>query len=375
MAAGLVSCFSKDKDKETKKENTAGADSAGSNIVQLSAAQIKNAGIETGKPEMKDLPVLLKVNGTVDVPPQNMATVSFPSGGYLKSTTLLPGMQVRKGQHIAIMEDPAFIQLQQDYLTGETKLQYLHKEYERQHLLNESKAVSDKIYEQAQSEYRTASIMVSALKQKLLLLGINPEKLNENTISRTVPILAPISGYVSSVKVNIGKYVSPSDVLFEIVDNSDLHLALIVFEKDLYALRTGQQVLTSPAGDSSKSYPAHIVLVGKLVDSNRSALVHCHFQAPEPSLLPGTFMNAVIRTSQQSGIAVPDDAVVQSGSVHYIFVQQQPGRFLLTPVTPGESNNGFTILQNEDQRLLQSVIIRKNAYAALMRLKNTGEDE
>src|SRR5690242_12104950 len=101
------------------------------NSVELSDAQLKNADIQTGKIEQRSISSLLKVNGYIDVPPQNMVSVSVPLGGYLKSTKLLPGMYIKKGESIAIMEDQQYITLQQDYLTAKTKLDFYAGEYHR----------------------------------------------------------------------------------------------------------------------------------------------------------------------------------------------------------------------------------------------------
>ncbi|MEO5891912.1 MAG: efflux RND transporter periplasmic adaptor subunit [Ferruginibacter sp.] len=367
----FFSCTSASNDKEVEKKQPTGNDST----VLLTEAQIKNAAIEMGKPEMKSIPTLLKVNGVIDVPPQNMATVSFPSGGYLKETALLPGMSIKKGQVIAIMEDPSFIQLQQDYLVAETKSQLLFKEYTRQKLLNETKATSDKVLEQVTSEYNSALITSSAFKQKLLLLGINPARLTAATISSSVPVLAPISGFVSSVNVNVGKYVNPTDVLFELVNTDDLHIALTVFEKDLPLIRTGQKVVAYLTGDSTKSFYGSVVLVSKALDSNRSAMVHCHFANPVPKLIPGTFLSASIYIDNSTGIGVPDQAIVQSGNLQYIFVQTKTGEFTMKQVAPTVSHQGFTFLQTNNQDLLQATIIKTNAYAAFMKLKNKGAEE
>ena len=89
----LLSCSSNDK-KATENK----AEVVNESIVTLTDAQIKNAGIQTGKPQLGSMSSILKVNGIVDVPPQNMVSVSFPLGGYLKSTHLLPGMKVSNGR-------------------------------------------------------------------------------------------------------------------------------------------------------------------------------------------------------------------------------------------------------------------------------------
>src|SRR6478735_51960 len=357
----LFSCSQ--KQAETNTTTTTKQDTA-SNTVMLTDAQIKNAGIEVGKPEMRSMASQLKVNGLIDVPPQSMITVSFPLGGYVKSTDLLPGMHISKGQPLAVMQDPSFVQMQEDYLMAKTKLAFLQKETDRQKLLNTTKATSDKVYEQTMSDYESQKVIVSALRQKLLLIGIQPDGLTDANIRSTVAIPAPISGYVSSVNVNVGKYVNPSDVLFELVNTGDLHLALTVFEKDLPNIHPGQRVEAYLTSDTTKMYPAEVILAGKTLDSNRSAMVHCHFIGAEPPLLPGMFMNASIQLTNISSLSVPEDAVVRSGSKEYVFVEKSPKQFELTQVQRTVSGNGFVAINSNDNDLSNQNVIVKNAYAA-----------
>lgn len=364
----LAGCYAKEEKAESVPRQNTGT------TVTLTEAQIKNAGIVTGNPEMRNMQVTLRVNGVIDVPPQNMVTVSSPSGGYLKSTRLLPGMRVNKGQVLAVVEELSFVQMQEDYLTAQVKLSFLQKEYERQKLLNSTKTTSDKVFEQTTGDYQSQKIMVKALHEKLLLIGINPDKLNENTISRTVNIYAPIKGYVTAVHVNPGRYVSPTDVLFELVNPDDLHLALTVFEKDVLAVKPGQKVKAYLVNDTSKTYDAEVILVGKTLDSNRSTLVHCHFTGATPVLPPGMFVNADIQVTSNTVVSVPEEAVVRSGDKEYIFVERKAMQFDMIPVTTGASQNGFVAIGFAGNDLLNQVIIKKNAYAALMKMKNTGEE-
>ncbi|MBE7171541.1 MAG: efflux RND transporter periplasmic adaptor subunit [Williamsia sp.] len=363
----LGGCFAKQEEAEPAPPQKSG------NTVELTDAQLKNAGILTGRPAFRDMQGTLKVNGLVDVPPQNKITVSFPSGGYLKSTGLLPGMRVKKGQVLAVMEDQSFVQLEQDFLTAQVRLVQLQKEYERQKLLNASKSTSDKVFEQTSGDYQSQRILVKSLQEKLLLIGIRPEGLNENTISRNVNIYAPITGYITAVHVNPGKYVSPSDILFELIDPDDLHLVLTVFEKDVLTIHPGQKIKTSLVSDASSSYEAEVRLVGKLLDSNRSVEVHCHFTGPTPPLFPGMFVNAEIAVTNSHVIAVSDEAVVRSGEKEYVFVQEKPAQFGMIPVTTGASHDGFTAITSAATDLTGKIIITKNAYAALMKLRNLGD--
>ena len=185
--------------------------------VSLTDAQIKSANIELGKLEEREISTTLKLNGKIDVPPQNMISVSMPLGGFLKSTKLLPGMHVKEGEIIATMEDQQYIQLQQEYLTEKSKLVFSENEYRRQKELNLSKASSDKVFQQSEMEFKNQRITLSALSEKLRLIHINPESLSEASLSRSINIYSSIDGFVSKVNVNIGKYVTPSDIIFELI--------------------------------------------------------------------------------------------------------------------------------------------------------------
>jgi cobalt-zinc-cadmium efflux system membrane fusion protein len=158
-------------------------------------------------------------------------------GGYLRSTKLLPGMHVSRGEVIAVVEDQALIQLQQDYLVAVAKLGFLQQEFERQKLLNENKVNADKVYQQAQADYSSQKVMVKGYSEKLKLVGINPVKLSEDNVSKSVAVHSPINGFVSKVNVNIGKYVTGTDILFELINPDDMHAALTIYEKILPKLK------------------------------------------------------------------------------------------------------------------------------------------
>lgn len=343
--------------------------------VSLTPEQLQNAGILTGRAERRRMVSTLRVNGMIDVPPQNMVSVSFPLGGYLKSTRLLPGMPVRKGQAIAVLEDPQLIQLQQDYLMGKARLQYQEAEWRRQQELNAGKAGSDKALQQAQADFAAQKIQVKALGEKLLLIGLNPQTLTEDNLSRGVSVYAPIDGFVSAVNVNIGKYVNPTDVLFELVNPRDAHLNLTVFEKDMPNLRVGQRALARANDRPDKVYPARIRLVGRHLNDMRAAEVHCEFDRPDPALIPGMYMSADIEVVEENALAVPESAVVRWENRYFVFVQKSPGEFELTEVETGAPDGGYIpISAKGDSSLDTANLVLENAYALLMKMKNTAEE-
>lgn len=367
LTTGLMACGS-DPKKEPVKEDTP------ADIVLLTPGQISTAGIETGIVEKKTINSELKVNGMVDVPPQNIVSVSFPLGGYLKTSKLLPGMHVSRGEVIAIMEDPALVQLQQDYLMAQARLVYLEQDLARQRMLNENKVNADKVYQQAQADHTAQKVLVRGLSEKLRLIGMNPDRLTESTISRSVPVYSPINGFVSKVNVNIGKYVNPADVLFELINPDDMHAALTVFEKDIARVKPHQKVMVTFVDEPDREYECEVLLVTRNVDADRSALVHCHFEKQPDRLLPGMFLNARIMVHNVNALVVPDEAVVRYGNTEYVLQEESAGRFRLLEVATGARQGGLVEISSKAAELEGKKIIMRNPYPALSKLKNAAED-
>ncbi len=345
------------------------------NTITLTGAQYKNAKIELGKLENRSISTTLKLNGKIDVPPQNMISVSTPLGGFLKSTKLLPGMHVKKGEVLATMEDQQYIQLQQEYLTVKSKLIYAEGEYNRQKELNLSKASSDKVFQQADMDYKNQKINASALAEKLRLININPESLNESNLSRKINICSSIDGFVSKVNVNIGKYVNPSDILFELINPADIHLNLKVFEKDIDKLSIGQKLLAFNNNQPNKKYPCEIILISQDLSTDRSADVHCHFDAYDKTLLPGMYMNAEVEIKSSNASSINSDAIVNFEGKDYLFIFKKTNQFEMVEIKKGSSENNYTevaILNRRDIVALPIVI--KGAYTVLMQLKNKPEN-
>ncbi|MDZ7647870.1 MAG: efflux RND transporter periplasmic adaptor subunit [Cytophagales bacterium] len=367
VVATVVSCGS-------KNETPASADSTHvENSVTLSAAQLKNSEIVLGKIEQKSISSVLKVNGRIDVPPQNIISISVPMGGYLKYTKLLPGMHLSKGEVIAMMEDQQYIQLQQDFLTAKARLIFAANEYNRQKELNQSKASSDKVFQQTEVDYTTEKINVKSLAERLKLIGINPDKLDENTISKSINIYSPIDGYVSKVNVNIGKFTQPSEVLFELINPADIHLALTIFEKDLSKLSIGQKLFAYTNSQPDKKYECEIILIGKNLSTERSTEVHSHFENYDKSLIPGMYMNAEIEIQNNTVYALPEEAIVRFENNQYVFLAETDTRFTIQEIKTGDVEKGFVEIIS-GVGLTDKKIVIKGAYNLLMAMKNKVEE-
>jgi membrane fusion protein, heavy metal efflux system len=367
----LVSC-GKNTDLETPKASQKVNSAVAGETVSFSPQQLTNSGVEVGTPQRENVSGVLTLAGSVSIPPQGIISVSFPLGGYLKSTDLLPGMPVRKGQVLAYLEDLQYIELQQNYLTAKERFLLAVSEFNRQRDLNATKASSDKVFQQAKAEMESQRILMNALGQKLDLIGINPSKLQADHISRRIAIHSPINGMVAKVHANVGKYTSPTEVLFELLDLSDVHLVLTVFEKDLAKLAVGQPIVAYTNSESGKKYSAEILLINKNLNQDRMAEVQCHFKNYSVSLVPGTFMNADVSVKTKEALTVPEEAIVRWENKYYVFTDQGNGAFYPVEVRAGLVNQGKQQIEGVGITD-QTKLVIKNAYALLLKMKNTEE--
>ena len=350
-------------------------------IVELRDDQVKLANVQTGKIEMRSLSGTLKVNGIVSASPQNLATICAPMSGFVKSTTLMPGNPVKKGQVIVVIENQEFVDIQQDYLEAKNKLGFAEAEFKRHTELFKEDVYSEKNVQQVTADYKNLQAKVNALEQKLVLISINPAGLNENTISRSISLVSPINGYVEAVNVNLGKYVVPTDVMFKIVNNDVLFLELTLFEKDANKVVKGQKIRFY-INNETEQHDAVITQTGQSISMDRTYKVYASVTGSCKNVLPGMYVNAIIETSGNLVTALPSEAVVSFDDKDYIFIfeknKQEGGKtfteYKMIKVKKGVTDGGFTeIIIPESVHISQASIVISGAYVLLSAMKNGGE--
>ena len=384
----VISCLSCSKNGEKESENAVEHESheETESMVGLTKEQYETAGIETGSIGIRNLSNVVTANGNIDIPPQNLVSISAPMGGFVRKTDLLQGMSVKKGQLLAVVENPDFIQIQQDYLETESKLEYAQLEYKRQSDLGKENVNAQKTIQQSFSEVKIQKARLAGLKERLLTAGINMKNLSDGIIVNKASILSPINGSVTTVNVNLGKYVNPTDVMFEIVDTHHLHVELSVFENDIPKIKLGQLVRFTINSSPGKEHLAEVYLINQRINEDRTVRVHCHLTKDEPGLLPENFVKAVIETGANPVPSLPDQAIVDFEGKSYIFIQNEGKAaekenkagitFEMKEITKGVSENGFSEVRfpaGFDGSGKQ--IVLKGAYALLSQLKNSGEEE
>lgn len=343
--------------------------------VILTAAQFNSIGIQLGKLESRAVSSTIKANGMLDVPPQNFVTVSAILGGFVKETKLLQGMKVSHGQVIAVMQDPAYIQLQQDYLQSKSQLEFYESEFKRQQELAKENINAAKTLQQAQSNFLSATANVEGLKEKLKLINIPLSKLEDGDIQSEINIYSPINGYVTQVNVNIGMHVNPTDVLFKIVDTKHLHAEIIVYEKDISKIKIDQRVRIQLSNESAERI-ARVYLIGKAISLERTISVHCHLEKEDDALLPGMYLSALFETSIGNVPTLPEEAVVNFEGSDYAFMatNQDQLEYQMIKITKGVSALGYVQVTLPEDVEPNSSFVVKGAYDLLGYLKNTEEE-
>ncbi|MES2587719.1 MAG: efflux RND transporter periplasmic adaptor subunit [Bacteroidota bacterium] len=319
LLLGFTSCNSSTEPKEhTEKEDNHAESSI--KEVELNEAQYKASSIVLGTFEMKNLSEVINANGYTKLPPQNQADVSVFIGGVIKTINVIEGEFVKLGQTLATIESLEFTKLQEAYLTSKSNLELLSLEYDRQKTLNEENINSRKTFQKAKSEYEIEKVRLASLKKQLNTLNLST---SDNTVS-VMSIKAPISGYITEVNIKIGTNAEVGKPLFSIVDNSKMHLDLLVYEKDLQKVKAGQNVHFILTNQDNTSIKGKIFSVGKAFENEtKSVAVHADILNDKQMLIPGMYVNALIDVGYNSVSALPLDAIVKADGREFIFVLEE----------------------------------------------------
>ncbi|TDP03325.1 efflux RND transporter periplasmic adaptor subunit [Flavobacterium sp. 245] len=383
---GMLNSCNEKKAEETKEEEKSTTE------VALTESQYKTVGIETGFVEDRNLNKIIKANGYTTVPPQNSAEVSTLIGGTVKDIYVLEGTYVNKGKVLATIQNLEVIEMQEEYHSATANIEYLQLEYNRQKTLSDENVNPRKIFQEVKAKLATERARAQAAKNKLEALHVATKG-----SSSLVPIVAPINGYVGKINIAKGAFANTGVSLFEVVDNSQMHLDLNVYEKDLGSISVGQVIDFVLTNQSNKSIKGKIFGINKSF-SNESKTVAVHAKidpADAKGLIPGMYVSANINITNTTVPALPKDAVVKNADKYFVFVQQEGNieeeqehkeaknekahekeiHFKAIEVIPGTTDLGFTEVKFVDKINSDSKIVTKGAFYLLSAMKGGGEHE
>ncbi|ASE61190.1 efflux RND transporter periplasmic adaptor subunit [Chryseobacterium indologenes] len=371
VALVLSSCSGKKEEEKTVYENTTFRKNT-ENTVHLTEKQMQSVGVTTITIQDRNMEKLVRLNGKAEIAPSHISSVSSIMGGHIKSINVINGSHFRKGQVLAVVEDPQFIQLQQDYLVTKAQLEAARLNFNRQKDLNTSKASSDKTMQTAQADYSTLSATLKGLEEKLRIIGINTKGLSTGNIRSKINIYAPFTGFVSKILVNNGQYINPADTLFELIDPSGLLLELKVFENDMNDVKAGQEIIVYNNQNPDVKSNAKIVSVVPSIETGGSATAIAKLSSINSQFVKGMYINAEVNISSRFTQGLPNEAVVSFENKTYVFEDLGKSNYKMVPVITGISDDQFTEIIKADF-LKNKKIVQKGAYSLLMMLKNKAE--
>lgn len=384
FAVTLISCNEK-KAEEPQEEESSQTE------VALNESQYKTVGIETGFVENRNLNKVIKANGYTTVPPQNSAEVSTLIAGTVKDIFVLEGTYVNKGKVLATIQNLEVIEMQEDYHSATANIEYLQLEYNRQKTLSDENVNPRKVFQEVKSKLAAERARAQAAKNKLDALHVSTKG-----STSLVPIVAPISGYVGNIKIAKGAYAQTGITLFEVVDNSQMHLDLNVYEKDLGSISIGQVIDFVLTNQSNKSIKGKIFGINKsFSNESKTVAVHAKIESDDAKgLIPGMYVSANINIINATVPALPKDAVVRNADKYFVFVQEDDHKddhqheegkeekgavhekeihFKAIEVIPGTTDLGFTEVKFVDKIDPDSKIVTKGAFYLLSAMKGGGE--
>ncbi|WP_418637913.1 efflux RND transporter periplasmic adaptor subunit [Winogradskyella sp.] len=359
----LASCNTKEK---TEAANTAETETTeDTDIITITENQFSAGNMEVGKMTTQPFNTIVKASGMFAVPPENQADVSAYFAGYVKNISLLPGDAVKKGQTLFTIENPEYVQAQQDFLEAKGRLNYLKSDYERQKELIADNVTSKKNFLKAESEYTVTLAQYQSLKKKLSLMNINANTLTGENIRSVISVPSPLTGYATTINATKGVYLNPSDVAITVTNTDDLHIELKIFEKDLPMVKMGQPINVRLQNDMNKVYQGKVHLVNKAINTqDRTVDIHGDLvnEAEAKLFAPGMYIEGEILTTTSEHLALPVEAVANIDNDYFALVKENGTTFKRVLVKVGATNNGFIQILNSDDFKPETEFLTKGAF-------------
>jgi len=280
-----------------------GATPPGTVPVELGLDRLQAIGVRTAVAVETPTSGALRLAAGVEAPESGAAQVHVRAAGFVESIAVREtGVRVRRGQNLLSVYSPDVYQAQSELL-----------------------AVKDwPALDAGKSSGERA-------RRKLELLGMSKsaidQLLKKGEPMRTIGIGAPIAGYVTKKNVVLGSYVAPENALYEIVDLSKVYVVANVYQRDLGSVKLGHEgTFTAPG--LSAPVVAKVDLVYPQVEADaRTTRVRFSVKNADMALRPGQLGWVEIKQPSRTVVAVPRDALIDTGLERYVFVEEAPGRF------------------------------------------------
>lgn len=354
--------------QETMKDSSTSPNN-NDNIITISKQQFEASKMELSTTEKKKFSATISVNGQLDVPPEFRAAVSAYYGGYVKDISILPGQYIKKGATLFTLENPLFLQMQQEYLQNKGELSYLKNDYERQESLLADKVSSEKEYLKAKATYESVAANTASLAKQLSLININAQQLTIQNLRSVIAVKAPISGYIHRVNAEKGMYLKPESTAVTVINTNHIHIELNIYEKDYNKLAIGQAIQFNLQNNPDKNYSAKIYLISRAMENDKRIIrVHGHLlnEKDSEAFIPGMYVEANILSEASQVAALPESAIINLEESYYVLTLQEENdstfNFMRHEVKIGATQNGYTEILEAGKFKPNTKFLSKGAF-------------
>ncbi len=303
------------------------------NTVEIEPEKQQLIGVKTTEAAVQPMQKIIRTVGRIEYNERLLATVNTKFEGWIEKLHVdYTGKYVKKGEPLAEIYSPELVATQQEFLNV---------------LRWKQSAVSDQQSAVSSMLAKDAERIVDAAKQRLKLWDITDEQIEKIKESgkpiRTLTVYSPVSGYVVQKMALQGMRVMPGEKLFDLADLSTVWVISDIYEYELGLIKVGQTARISLSYFPGKVFSSSIdYIYPSLSPETRTAKVRFTIDNPSAQLKPQMFTNVEIKIDMGKRLAVPDDAIIDTGTRQIIYVDKGEGYFEPREVHLGLKADGMT---------------------------------
>jgi Cu(I)/Ag(I) efflux system membrane fusion protein len=297
--------------------------------VKISVEKVQKLGVRTEAAALRDLIRTIRAVSTVQADERRLHTVAPRFEGWIERLHVnTTGQAVRQGEALMDVYSPDLITAQQEYLIALQGVQSVAGGGD------EVRAGMQRLVESSLQRLRNWSISESELR----LLQ------KEGKARQNVTMRSPVNGVVLEKPSIQGKRFMPGEVLYQIADLSSVWVLADVFEQDLGMLRLGQAAAVRVDAYPDKVFNGKITFIYPTVTpETRTAKVRVELPNAQALLKPAMYAKVEFASSRDNAkvLAVPDSAVLDTGTRRVVLVELGAGRFEPRAVKLGMRGDGY----------------------------------
>jgi cobalt-zinc-cadmium efflux system membrane fusion protein len=288
----------------------------------------------------------LRVPARVEVDEHRVARIGAAVTGRVTQINAILGQRVRRGAVLATLHSAELSAAQLAYLKAVSQEDLQRRAVERAKLLFASDVIGAAELQKRESELAQAQAELRASHDELKVLGMTEGAIDKLAASRAVhslsSVTATLDGTVIDRRVTQGQVVQPADVLFAVADLSHVWLVAEVPEQQADLVKKGEAAEAEIPALGRRRIAGRLIFVSDTVNpETRTVTVRMDVENPDRAIKPEMLASMLIRGRPQRRLVVPAAAVVRENNRDHVFVQLDPTRFQLRPVTLGEESGGF----------------------------------